>query len=185
MHAHFTKRIFEKMNRPGGTKALLVLICMTAAAGYRTLHAQSPEPPPIKMGLWQTETSSEMTGMPNMPAGRSRSNVVQGCMTPDSWKDSLTKLQERPNSDCTTKNIKQTGHTFAVDESCTSDRFTSTTHFEATVDDTEHMHGSGTMEISSPQFPQPMKANMKMTSHFVSSDCGDVKPGESKVIRHE
>jgi hypothetical protein len=172
-------------NRIAKTATLPLLISLALLAASSTISAQSVEAPPIKMGLWQTETSSEMTGMPNAPAGRSRSNAVQGCMTPDSWKDALTKLQERPDSECTAKNIKQSGHTFTVDESCSSDRFTSKTHFEATADDTEHMHGSGTMEISSPQFPQPMKATMKMTSHFVSSDCGDVKPGQSKVIRHE
>jgi hypothetical protein len=173
------------MNKPARTKVLLLLICMAAVTGYRTLHAQSVEPPPIKMGLWETETSSVMAGAPNAPAGRSRSNVVQGCMTPDSWKDSITKLEAERNTDCQSSSVKQTGRTITMDETCSSDRFTSKTHFEATADDTEHMHGSGTMEMSAPQLPQPMKATMKMTSHFVSSDCGDVKPGHSKVIRHE
>jgi len=47
------------------------------------------------------------------------------------------------------------------------------------------MHGTAKVHITGSAFPQGMTMNMALTSHYLGASCGDVKPGEGKVISHE
>jgi Protein of unknown function (DUF3617) len=168
----------------GTVPSLLALA--TFCAGH-TLRSQTLEPPPIKMGLWQTESNGTVTGMENTPMGKAMSgqhgSVTQGCLTPDTWKNSLQKMQsQNQQNDCKVSNFHQDSHSVSFDEVCTGTRNNSNIHFNATFDDDEHMHGTVKMVMTAAALPQGMTMNMDLKSHYVSSSCGDVKPGEGKVI---
>jgi len=168
---------------------LSLLLSLAVFATVSTVSAQSVEAPPIKMGLWQTETSTAMAGMENMPAGQGgagrHTSVVQGCLTPETWKNEFQKIQNEQSGNCTASNTHQDSHSLSFDETCKSDAYNTTAHFEALFDNSEHMHGTAKVHITGSAFPQGMTMNMTLTSHYLGADCGDVKPGEGKVISHE
>jgi hypothetical protein len=166
---------------------LPILLCFTALAAAAA--AQTADTPPIKMGLWQTEVNSTIAGMENMPQGRAGTSghrtVSQGCLTPETWKSEMEKLSdEQHRAECKMSNLHQDSHGVSFDEGCTSQRYNSTLHFEAVFDGDDHLHGSAKAHVTAQGMPQGMDMQMTMTSHFVSASCGDVKPGDSKVI-HE
>ena len=177
----------QTMNiRSGRTGSVLLVLSLGAFATLRAVQTQSVEPPPVKMGLWQTESNTSTAGMENTPmarAGGKHSTVSQGCLTPETWKSELAKIGDNP--DCKVSNMHQDAHSISFDETCASERHNTNAHFEGQFDDSEHMHGTVKVQITSPSFPQPITMNMALTSHYLSSSCGDVKPGEGKVIRHE
>ena len=163
---------------------LPLLVYLASFTAVSTACAQAVEAPPVKMGLWQTESSTSMAGMPNAPGGGKHTTVTQGCLTPETWKSDFEKFQQREDQDCKTTNTHQDSHSLSVDEACTAPQYNSTIHFEALIDNSEHMHGSGKVHITGPAFPQGMNMDFALSSHYLSSSCGSVKPGEAKVI-HE
>jgi Protein of unknown function (DUF3617) len=170
---------------------LLPLLLTFVALATLTAAAQEPAvmPPPVKMGLWQSESTTTVSGAPDTPMGKAMGNghttVTQGCLTPESWAKEMQGMeQRRHNADCTTSNFKQDSHRFSLDESCGSGQgYSSNVHFEMLIDDSENAHGQGDVKMTGPAFPQGMSMHMTMKTKFISSDCGDVKPGEGKTIR--
>lgn len=167
------------------TLATLPLLCSFAAIAT----AQTVEPPPIKMGLWRSEITTTMEGMPNSPIGQAmgsgRTIVTQGCLTPDTWKKDIQGMQQRMrNTECTMSNFQQDLHHISFDEACASGQngYSNTIHFEMLIDDNENGHGHADMKMSSPALPQSMSMHMTMKTKYLKADCGDVKPGEGKVI---
>ncbi len=164
-------------------------LSLCTVATVRSAHAQTQtmQPPPVKMGLWQTETHTTMGGMPNSPmagAAGQHSSVVQGCLTPETWKDDIEKMSS-PNSDCQVKNVHQDATSISADMVCNSQRYSSTVHFQGLIDSNEQMHGNANMQVNIPGMQQPMTMQMTFTSKYLGSDCGDVKPGHGKVISHQ
>jgi hypothetical protein len=172
--------------RIAGIGVLPSSLALAALGATFVLHAQVADPPPVKMGLWQTEVNTTMVGMPNMPAGHASGDhktVTQGCMTPETWKDNFQKFNQRQNdADCKTTNLHQDAHGISLDQSCNSNGFQTDMHFEGIFDGDNQMHGNAKMKMTGPAFPQGMTMNMTMTSKYLSSDCGDVQPGHAKVI---
>jgi hypothetical protein len=158
--------------------SLPLLLCCAAVAA-----AQVPNiaPPPIKMGLWQSSVTLNSTGM--RPAG-GHPITNQSCYTPDSWKQSMQRMQSRqPNANCTTSNMQQDSHKLSFDGQCSADQGMSVTyHVEMFLDSDEAMHGSSSAKMAGSQFPQGMTVTTVISSKFISSDCGDIKPGESKPV---
>jgi hypothetical protein len=153
------------------------------ASSFAFAAAQVPAglaPPPIKMGLWEATVTAN-TGM----GPKGITSVHQSCMTPDSWKDLMQKIQARTaNVTCTSSNLQQDSHKISFDGSCSMDQgMTANYHVEMFLDGDTAMHGTTTGKISGPMFPNGMTIGSSMTSKFISSDCGDVKPGESKTVK--
>jgi hypothetical protein len=155
--------------------------------------AQAPSgPPPVKMGLWQTETTTSISGATDSPMAKAMANgvgrttVTQGCLTPETWTKDIQGMQERQHgADCSQSNFQQDSHKVTYDEVCSSQGgYATNVHFEMMVDDLENGHGSADVKMSGAAFPQGMTMHMTMKTKFLSSDCGSVKPGEGKVI-HE
>lgn len=152
--------------------------------------AQSTEPPPIKMGLWQTESTTAVTGAPDNPMGKAmagaagRNTVSQGCLTPETWTKEIQGARQRHSADCTQSNFQQDSHKITYDETCSNQGgYSTNVHFEMLVDDPENAHGFADVKTSGPAFPQGMTMHMTMKTKYLGSDCGSVKPGEGKVIR--
>jgi Protein of unknown function (DUF3617). len=169
------------------TTIVPLLVFLSAFAAVCAVVAQTVETPPIKMGFWQTETSTSMAGAENLPEGQAgkHTSVVQGCLTPETWKSEFQKIQNEQSGNCTATNAHQDSHSFSFDEICKSDAYNTTAHLEAVFDNREHMHGTIKVNIAGPAFPQGITMNMTLTSHYLGADCGDVKPGEGKVISQE
>jgi hypothetical protein len=157
-----------------------------------TAGAQTPSttPPPIRMGLWQSEVTTAVSGAPDTPMGHAmggagRTTLTQGCLTPDSWTKEMQGMQHQRAADCTQANFEQDSHKITFDEVCSSQGgYSSNVHFEMLIDDPENGHGHADVKMSGPAFPQGMTMHMTMKTKYLSSDCGSVKPGEAKVI-HE
>jgi len=173
----------QRIIRIGALPVFLTTAVVLAIA----LHAQTLETPPVKMGLWQTEVSTTFAGMANMPAGHAMGDhktTTQSCWTPETWKNSLEKFNDRQHADnCTVSNMNQSAHGISFDETCSSEGgYNTKMHFEAQFDSSESMTGKGTVAVTGQAFPQGMTMNMSMNSKFLSSSCGDVEPGKAKVI---
>lgn len=170
-----------------GISTLSLLLALAAFAAPRAVRAQEDAPPPVKMGLWQTEVTTSISGMENSPAGAhmggGRTQVTQSCMTADTWKKDLLKMRQQ-QSECTMADMHMDAHGVAFSETCGDNhQYTTTVHFQATFDGDEHMHGTATAHTAGPALPQGMDMTMHMASHYLSASCGDIKPGAAKVIR--
>jgi hypothetical protein len=60
--------------------------------------------------------------------------------------------------------------------------FNTSIHVKMFLDSDEGMHGTVNVKMTGANFPQGMSVTSTITSKFLSSDCGDIKPGESKPV---
>jgi hypothetical protein len=149
--------------------------------------AQLSEVPPVTMGLWQTETSSTVTGLENTPmagmaAAIGRAHVSQSCLTPEKWKSDIQGFNAKQQHGCTMSNLQQSAQEISFDEVC-SQNGVNKSHVDILIDSAEHAHGTVVMTMTMPNLPQPMTINMSMISHYLGAECGDVKPGSGKIIK--
>jgi hypothetical protein len=157
------------------------------------LHAQTA--PPVKMGLWQTTVATTMNlelppdvvermkaaGRP-VPGSSPMTTVVQGCLTPEKWKDAWTRSQQQGN--CEMKNLKQDAAGISMDVECKTARGTSTGHTQLSFDSSEKAHGTSHMEIVSERSPKPTVMNMVMDSVYQGADCKGISPDSPKIMSH-
>ncbi len=178
------------------TEPILLLLSLAQFAVAAPAQPQSSAPaqaqlevPPVSMGLWQTETTSTVTGLENTPmAGMAsalgRGHVTQSCLTPESWKSDIQGFNARQQHGCTLSNLHQDSHEVSFDQACTTGRGgTASAHADILIDSAEHAHGTVVSKIADPGLPQAMTINMSMVSHYISPACGDVKPREGKMIK--
>ncbi|HLJ79273.1 MAG TPA: DUF3617 family protein [Acidobacteriaceae bacterium] len=153
----------------------LVLLLFPAAL----VSAQiTPATPPLRTGLWQTEITVEVSGLPGS-TGAPSTVVKRYCMKPGSWKD----LVQNPDSsaDCTTANLQQDAHHLAFDQTCRGkDGLTATAHVEMELDSKEAMHGTSSMNMTVPGLPHGMMSKSRFKWKYVTAECGDLKPGEQR-----
>lgn len=180
------KTPFEK------TRSLLLVFALSVlsrTASHAQTQPQLSDTPPVTMGLWQTETNATVTGVENTPmagmaAAMGRAHVSQSCLTPEKWKSDIQGFNARQQHGCTLSNLHQDSHEVSFDEACQGGRGgTNNAHVDILIDSAEHSHGTVIMTIANPAFPQPITVNTSMVSHYVSPGCGDVKPGEGKMIQ--
>ncbi|MBT9329735.1 DUF3617 domain-containing protein [Paracidobacterium acidisoli] len=171
--------------------------CLAGAS----LYAQTP--PPIRMGLWESTNTITMTGLQlppdvieklkamgrSIPGSTPQTMTAQSCYTPEEWQKSMADARRHRDEQCTQNNLSFTSSKMVFDESCTTSRGDTTTgHFEMYFDDAEHAHGSGHFTTTGGQGSQaghPLNIDMTVKGHFVSADCGEVKPGSPKIINHQ
>jgi hypothetical protein len=171
-------------NQFAGRASLPILLSFAVLAVAAV--AQLSETPPVSMGLWQTETTSTVTGVENTPmagmaAALGRGHVTQSCLTPEKWKSDIQGFNARQERSCTLSNVHQDAHEISFDEVCGGG--SNNTHVDILIDSAEHAHGTILMKITDPRMPQTVTVNASLVSHYLGSDCGNVKPGEGKMIR--
>ncbi len=157
-------------------------------------------PPPIKMGRWESTVTQTMTGFQLPPgmaeklkaAGRPgpdapRISAYETCLTTDQWNKNMAALQA-PDKNCTRSNLIENPHRMSFDLVCAASGpspapATTTGHMEMIYETLEKTHGTMTMK-GVPVGPQgaPVDMVIKMETRFLSSACGDLKPGENKPI---
>jgi hypothetical protein len=165
-------------------KEIGALAAVSSLAVLAAVAVSQAAPPPVKMGLWQTEITTKTTTVEGNAGGEgAHVTIKQSCMTSESWTKDLLSVKNQENSECTQSNLNVDSHKLSYDESCKSDSYTTQVHFEMLVDGAEHMHGSASVKTTGPAFPQGMEMNMTLASRFLSSDCGDVQPGSEKTLQ--
>jgi hypothetical protein len=193
----------SKVNRKSqGTLRGLFALALCCLAGAAAAAQTTVAPLPVKIGLWESSVTTTMSGLPIPPdvaekmramgrplPGDPNTMVMQACVTQDEWSKTLANLGKRGDMTCTTSNLMQDSQKLTFDESCVSPRGgTFAGHFEMFFDDAEHSHGEVHMKTAGAQdgaSSLKITIDVSTTSHFVSADCGDMKPGDAKVIKTE
>ena len=170
------------MLRPAAKAAFPLLFLLASLA-----PAQTRNPPPIKMGLWQSESTMSMSGMPNMPMGSAMAPhkiVSQACLTPDTWqKDLQGARKHQQEMNCTVSNLHQSAQKITLDQACSPrDGMSTTMHLEMFIDSDTAMHGTMVIKMSGQNMPQAMEMKSNIASHFLGSDCGNIQPGKAKLV---
>jgi hypothetical protein len=162
------------------------------------LPAQEIKPFDVKLGLWETTTSTDMSGMamPTMPqippevlsqmppeqrarveammkgrGGSPRSMTVKSCIT----KDTLSRGSAFGQSDksCTLTVVSSTATKQVLHMDCTRDNNHMTGDMTIERVDAEHVKGTSVIKAEG-EHAISMKSSFE--TKFVSADCGDVKP---------
>jgi Spy/CpxP family protein refolding chaperone len=178
------------------TAFLILAAAAPALTATAALKAQSPPPPPpIKMGLWEGTTVTTMTGLtvpPEMaerlkamgrpvPGSEPRTMQMQSCLTPESWKQMFTRMQDREN--CKVTNLKQDAAGMSADMSCQSGGTGSAQgHLQMDFLTPEKMHGTMHIEVTSSRQPKPIVMDITIDSLYQGADCKDVSPDTPKLI---
>jgi hypothetical protein len=131
-------------------------------------NASLPALPPIKMGLWEaTTTMSTGTNL-----------KTRACLTQESYREQLANM---PHG-CTLSNSQSSSTSMSGDVTCNlQNDVKSSGHFSAQFPDPATVHM--TMTVTTTMQGRSMTMTMTSDSHFVSSDCGDVSPGQSQIIQ--
>lgn len=170
------------------------VLCVVAVLIASCSAASAQSAPPIKMGLWETTVVSKISGLQippevaermkamgrSIPGSEPRTTVTQGCLTPEKWKETLSKAQQ--NQDCHMKNLKQDSSGMSADIDCKSDRGSSTGHMQMTFVSAEKTHGTMHIETITERQPQPIVMDFTLDSAFQGSDCKGISPDSAKIV---
>jgi len=122
---------------------------------------------PIKMGLWDA----------TLTMGSSGTYKSRACLSQDSYQRMLTRVP--PN--CTIKNLATTATSITADLSCESPGGgTSKGRLDVQIPDSSTVHS--TITATSNYQGHAVSMIIKSDWRFVSEDCGDLSPGESRDI---
>ena len=173
-------------------KAILLVIVVSCAAILWA--ANTVQPLDVKVGLWETTTVSQMTGMPPIPpdmlakmtpeqkakmeemmkqrqAQGPQTHTTKKCVT----KDDLGKggWFDKEEQDCTKTVMTSTSRKLDVKLECTKGggKQTGTLNIEAV----DSGNVKGTMQLAMTNGTNTMNVNSSMTSKWLGSACGDVK----------
>ena len=139
---------------------------------------QMPSTPPMKMGLWETTSSTKMTGIDlppgvNAPGLAGRTMTIRSCMTPETYQKNLMAGQR--SRDCTVTNEKWTEKSYSADVSCSSGATKG--HIDMSFASREASHGVVHMEIN--QGGKAIVFESVMDSKFVSADLRQRHAGQA------
>ncbi len=137
------------------------LLCAAACAVGQTL--------PIKEGLWEIVINKD-DGTADFR--------THDCLTQKSFAEMMTKVNAHPGCKLTSQNFSSRGIT--VDMSCNTSKYQLNSHGVIDVLDSEHVRGTQTLKMVVQGHSN--ESINQSTGHFLSSSCGNVKPGDPKII---
>jgi hypothetical protein len=125
--------------------------------------------PPIKMGLWEATITNSLI---------SKTLKTRSCITPQSYQDAMTRIPPG----CTVANKVQTTTSISGDLSCTLQHGGTTTgHIDVEMPDATTMRSRVQLNVTAQGQTTPM--TLMTESHFVAADCGDLAPGQSRMVQ--
>jgi hypothetical protein len=150
-----------------GSRVSAAGVVFTALAVFVSAHAQAP----IKAGLWE-ETSTVARG-----GGAPRTVTTQNCLTQQALDESrfdrvIAKV--RNNKSCELRNLKQDARSASSEWTCKSAHVDMHGKGELVFDDADHFHMSS--EEHTRIDGRSMDTTLSVQSHWISPQCGDVKP---------
>ena len=171
-----------------------MMLSMTLLGFLSAGMAQISEPP-VKMGLWQTNITSTMTGFqipPEVAArmkamgkpvpGAPNTVVTQSCLTPEKWKDSFRHMQQ--DHDCQLTNVHQSSTAMSADMACKAPdgKYTSTGHMEVSFTSESKMSGKVHVTTVMQSQPQPIVMDMTFDGVYKGADCQGISPDSPKIL---
>jgi len=185
-------------------------LCCLGLSVFCGAMASAQSDIPFKTGLWESNFTSTVSGMQmqmppdlqarlaqmppeqqervrNMMGGAPHTSVVRSCVTKeqfDKWNDSFAQNKDK-DSQCTHTVVTQTSQQRVIDMNCTSSNAKTTGRVEMNFDSEEKSHGTVHMVRTATEGPQagnPVTIDVKFDTHYVGSDCGDIKPGEGRPV---
>ena len=171
-----------------------LVACCGLCAG--SAMAQASFPPPIKMGLWEVTTNSgassisippevmakmKESGRPMPEMGQPKTTVRQQCLTKEQWLKAVSPTEQK---DCVRKRELINSQTLAYDVECTAQNGSKMLgHVDMLFDNDESMHGAIHMKTEHEDAHQTkMNMNVTIKARYLAASCGDLKPGESKLV---
>ena len=171
------------------TFALGVIMLSSCAA----LAADKIQPLNVKLGLWETTMTTQMSGMPPIPpealahmtpeqraqmeaamgaqGGQPKTHTTKSCMTKEKLEEGTTFGEDRPN--CKRNVVSSTGSKAEVHMEC-ADKDMKT---DATVriEALNPANVKGSMQMESSGGGHTMNMNSNFTSKWIGADCGKVE----------
>jgi hypothetical protein len=168
------------------------------------IPAQDIKPLDIKTGLWETTVTSQITGLPAMPAipedqlakmppetrahveammkgrgaaGSPQTRTQKNCIT----SESLNKpLFDNGDQSCTRKLTGSSAGSQQIHFECARSNMKTTGDLNLERVDSEHVKGTMAMKSGGANETAGRNMDMKMTfsAKWLAADCGDVKPVE-------
>lgn len=147
-------------------------LCLLTASVKQTQSGSgstpTPAAPPIKMGLWEA----------TMTMGASGTYKSRACLSEDSYQRMLTRVP--PN--CEISKPVTTATSITGDLKCESPGGgTSKGRLDVQIPDTSTVHG--TVTAMSNYQGHAVSMIIKSDWRFVTADCGDLSPGESRDVQ--
>ena len=180
------------------TLLVLVLLPLAPAAQTRPESPAPPPatseltPPPIKMGLWKSTSTSTIAGMQIPPEVAARMKAMGrslgqpqtvntlSCITPEKWKQIFNRQRDQR---CQLSNQQQSSSGMSADITCSSSNGrNSTGHMQMTFDSDTRMHGTFHMNVASEHQPRPVTIDTTYQGEYQGADCQGVSPDSPKVI---
>jgi hypothetical protein len=184
-------------------KCSLFVLVMAFGTGVKAQTA----PVPIKAGLWQTTISGTNTvtlppdqeariaALPpaqqamirNMSSGtKPTTSTTKSCAAQQTSLNEIMSQAQQSNTKCSFTNQTQTASGTSFDVSCVSPQGTASGHAQFQMADTEHVTGSIhlTADATSPNSgSMHMTIDNTVTSKYLGTDCGTVKPGTAQAAQ--
>jgi len=171
-----------------------ILFAMAALGAVALWAANTVQPLDVKLGLWETTTVSQVSGMPPIPP------EMMARMTPEQKAKMEAMMKQRQaegpqthtTKKCVTKEDLGKGGWFdKEDQDCTKTVLTSNSHkldvkLECTkgggkqsgtlnIEAIDSGNVKGSMQMAATNGTNTMTVNSTMSSKWLSSACGDVK----------
>jgi uncharacterized protein DUF3617 len=155
--------------------------------------ADKLQPLDVKLGLWETTSASNMSGAPPIPeealakmtpeqrakfeamikarTGAPTTRTHKNCLTKEKLEKDLSFGEDR--GECTHNILSSSSRGAEVKFHCTSENMTSEgiAKFEAV--NSENV--KGTVHMNMTGSGKTMTMDTSLTSHYVTSSCGDIK----------
>lgn len=152
-------------------KLLLSVQIMLGAFPLQTQNGGSssatmPATLPVKMGLWEN----------TLKTSEGETQKTRSCFTKESFQRSVTNM---PPS-CVISNQVWTSHSYSSDVACATSSSQSKGHLDMQFPDPQTSHSTITITMTVQGKVIPL--TITTDSHFISSECGDIAPGESREV---
>ena len=175
------------------TSVLMSLLFLTCSCVWA---ADDLKPLDVKLGLWETTSSVQTSGMPpvNIPpdalarmtpdqrakveammksqgSGSPRTNTTKSCMTPEKMKRSEMFYEQKQ---CTKTVVTSSGSKMEMRMHCTMEggaKADGTVRVERISSEST----KGSVQMTSTSGDHTMNMNSTFTSKWLGPDCGDVK----------
>lgn len=125
--------------------------------------------PPIKLGLWEATITNSLA---------TNTIKTRSCVTAQSYQETIGHVPPG----CTVTNKTQTATSITGDVNCTLQHGGTTTgHIDVEMPDPSTVRSTIKLTVNAQGQSVPM--TLTTDSHFVGADCGDIAPGQAKVIQ--
>ena len=126
-----------------------------------------PSTLPVKMGLWENTVKTS----------QGETDKTRSCFTKESFQRSVANMP--PN--CTISKQLWTSHSYSSDVACSTSTSESKGHLDMQFVNPEMSRSTITLTITAQGKTIPLTITTE--SHFISADCGDIAPGQSRDVQ--